>query len=349
MLKIIKNRLIQIKCKKPLIWNSVQLLYGFFLTVLLRMGNKKNTFIFLVSGNIGDTYVYYSCLQSYLNQNAIKDYIIAGNAKGMSQLLDYFHYHPISCIVLSRKKIKCLNLIIDFIGDTQIHMLPSLNWDILLKKQASRTGHLTPFTYLDNYAWINFNLNQKYQLITPTIKNCHAFDANVVQGKTIFINSESDFVKPLHGEIWAAIGKTLMQRGYKVLIINCNGKSKTKMKFGMPVINVGSIDDLPLIQYAGNIISLYSSGCHFLSTLNCKIVLLYPRHINNLKRDTPRLDKDFRILNNKTYFSIEAPFIKDIYNDEPIDEEVTNFSLQHIRFFRQLEKIFPECQDSSEA
>lgn len=226
----------------------------------------------------GDVYLVCKYLKQYLINHGITNYIILGDAKGITKIPQLFGYTR--TLSISSCMAEYVQHAWEFYQFDNFHLL--LYWRSL-PFHFSFARMLEKFTFLDSFHYWIFNNEIDYlQFARPEFKECSPTlidkykKLGVVKGKTVIISPFAYSVKKGNTDLWQAIIDELVKRGYKVFV-NIDKELEVNSFTNCKEIFFPYNEAKVLLEYAGYFLAIRSGLCDILSDIdNCKRIILYP-------------------------------------------------------------------------
>lgn len=238
----------------------------------------QDVHFFMIRCATGDVYLVCKYLKQYLINHNITNYIILGDAKGITKIPQLFGYSR--TISLSSCIADYVQQAWEFYQFDNFHLL--MYWRNL-PFHYSFARMLEKFTFLDSFHYWIFNNEIDYsQLDRPVFKDStpELIDKyeklGVVKGRTVIISPFAYSVKKGHSDFWQTIIDELAKLEYRVFV-NVDDELEINSFTNCRKIFFPYSEAKVLLEYAGFFLALRSGLCDILSDIdNCKRIILYP-------------------------------------------------------------------------
>lgn len=248
--------------------------------ILKNYGNDVRIIICPYVGT-GDIYLAAACLDEYLKQNSINNYVfvVIGNSNvNVSKLFGIKNVLKLSQLEMDRfvqflsfKGIDGESVIIAHPDP------PNLYTGIM---DMMRNYHELNFADMFTYGVFKIN-NQKLArpvfanksiLVKDVIKKC-----NLIRGKTVLLAPYSYTLAGIPDWVWRKLVKELKGKGYSVCT-NCGSDAEKEID-GSYRICLPYSDMQVFLEYAGNFIGIRSGFCDIVSSIACKKIIIYQPYL----------------------------------------------------------------------
>lgn len=258
--------------------NCYVTLYGKFYLERLKKQYGKDVHFLMIRCATGDVYIVCKYLKQYLKNHNITNFVILGDAKGITKIPKLFGYKR--TLSLSAQLAERVQHAWEFYHFKEFHLL--LYWRTF-PFHFSIARMLEKFTFLDSFHYWIFNNEIEYsQLDSPVFKDSSPEliekyeKMGVKKGRSVILSPYAYSVKKTNPEFWQIIIDELVKRNYKVFI-NIDKALEVNCFTNCEEIFFPYNEAKALLEYAGCFLAIRSGLCDILSDIdNCKRIILYP-------------------------------------------------------------------------
>lgn len=341
--------------QRPFVYEAEKAIRGYLMCKKIRRKYGKDAHIIITRGKIGDIYLYFRFLKTYLEKNGIENYVMVGDCKNITSIQKLYPNIKGPCIPTSEYMGGCLQNAYCLWGSEKLNCTLSLMWDVDLPFNRCATRLTDRFNFIDSYYWFLFDLDREKteptqahfeQLSPERIQQLET--AGFQKGKTVVISPFAYCVRCLPHLFWELLGKDLQNRGYTVLFMV--DPVHEKNEFGFPRVFFKYAESVPVLEYAGHFIGLRSGFCDIISSAVCQKVILYPTKPKLFDGGAYRADVMFSGLKemelSEDAAEIVVPFARNIGDFEPEEENLTLRFAEEYRLIEQILRNFPDLKRS---
>ncbi len=285
----------------------------------LKASCGKNAHLFLMRGATGDVFLNGLFLAPYCHKLGIKDFVVAGDAKGLNRLAPLFGWPKV--VALSYGEAEALQLAYTFWHKMDITDL--FMWENTLPLNKCRLRMQERFSFLDTYQrFIYKNLvspeDWQQPLFSPLSENLRQKYRKwgLCEGNTVIVSPNAYSVKKLPEWFWERVAGALQGKGYKVFV-NLNPMAELNPFRSMEPVFFPYEECDAILRYAGHFLALRSGLCDIVAQVHCRKVILYPAETPHPDYSVHRSSIDFASLrplckDEKLLIEIESPLIEDL-------------------------------------
>lgn len=294
--------------------------------ILQKYGN--NIRIFIVRGATGDVFFNGLYIDAYTRRCGIGKYVLAGDAKGLSQIAKLFGIA--NTVSLSYKEAESLQQCYKFFRCTDVEDL--FMWQNSLYFNRCQTRMHREFNFLDTYTYYIYKgivdrsewKSPEFKTLSQTLVKKYK-KLGLIKGKTVIIAPFAYSVRNLPVWFWETIAEKLKEKGY-VVFANINTETEINIFENMETVFVPFDECEAILKYAGYFLALRSGLCDIVSMIPCKQVILYPAEMDPIDYRVHRSDMVFSGFKTMGYdmkniIEISSPMIHDIVC--PFNQELT--------------------------
>lgn len=257
------------KCEKPgksllwksmsLCWHMIMIIQGYFVYKKLRHKFPGKTLLFAPVASNGDICLFRYILPYFLEYNNIDEYVILVEKK-LIQITKVLGFSDIEG--LNSTKLFPLSMSYHFLGSEMNHIINFLPWEITDLANVKQK--------------INFDF-PKYVIEKSKMKKlCEKY--HLIFNRTILLAPYEQTISVLGLpdipiEVWGMIASRLSKKGY-CLLTNC--KEEKDIIKGTKQLFCPFSEINPILNYAGNLITIRSGLVDFTCNTNSRKIVFYP-------------------------------------------------------------------------
>lgn len=229
----------------------------------------------------GDVYLAAACLDEYLRQNCIDNYIFVVIGNSNVKVSKLFGIKNI--VKLSQLEMDKFMHFLSFKGIDEDRVViahpdpPNLYTGIIdMMRNYHELNFADIFTYgvfkIDNQKLAKPTFAKRSKLVKDTIRKY-----NLIKGKTVLLAPYSYTLAGLPDWVWRKLVKELKGKGYSVCT-NCGSDAEKEIE-GSYRVCLPYSDMKVFLEYAGNFIGIRSGFCDIISSIDCKKIIIYQPYL----------------------------------------------------------------------
>lgn len=224
----------------------------------------------------GDVYLACAHLKSYAEATNCNKYVLVVTKNKCERVARLFGNIPV--LTINQDDADLILKAWEFFGNDVVDLKPLLYWGWRTKRFL-HSDRCPQITFYENYCFDVFGFKNRPKLSTPI----HTYDRDVlrecieryilIEGKSVIIAPyASSYDSEIDCQAWEKLVEKICSLGYKVYT-NCAG-DETPIK-GTNAIFFSYEIAIPLLEYAGTLISVRSGLCEIVSSAKCKQIVIY--------------------------------------------------------------------------
>lgn len=251
--------------------------------------------VFIVRGATGDVFFNGLYLGEYLRKKQIRNYVLAGDAKGLKKVAALFDIQAVE--QLSYEDAEALQQCYKFWRKSDITDL--FMWQYSMHINRCQTRMHRQFNFLDTYTYYIYRglvdkerwQKPRFEPLSGALREKYA-GYGMTEGRTVLVAPFAYSVRDLPEWFWDDVARGLKARGYRVFA-SINPALEINPFEEMKSVFFPFSESDAILRYAGNFLALRSGLCDIVAQIPCRQVILYPDEMSPLDYRVHRSDLVF--------------------------------------------------------